>query len=199
MEEPPTATSASSDATLLLQRWGGGEQDCLNQLLPLVESELRQIAHRHMRNEREGHTLQTTALVNEAYLKLIDQSRVNWQHRSQFLGVAAGLMRRILVDHARAHHRAKRGGAAAHLPLEEELVFAPAKSATLMALDDAIEELATQFPRQAKIVELRYFGGLSVEETAAALRIHENTVIRDWAFAKAWLKRAMSQGDSGEG
>lgn len=192
MEKPPSVPPEPSDVTSLLKRWSAGDEQCLDGLLRLVEPELRVIAHLRMRSEREGHTLQTTALVNEAYLKLVDQSRMNWQQRAQFFAVAAGLMRRILVDHARGIHRAKRGGAAAHLPLEEELVFAPDKSASLVALDDALDQLTKQFPRQAKVVEMRYFGGLSVEETAAALKTHPNTVIRDWSFAKAWLKRELN-------
>jgi RNA polymerase sigma factor (TIGR02999 family) len=178
--------------TQLLLRWNSGEESCLDELIPLLEHELRLIAHRQMRKEREGHTLQTTALVNEAYLKLVDQSRANWQNRSQFLGVASGLMRRILVDHARGLCRAKRGGAAGHLPLDEGLVFSPTKSAALVALDDALEELARLDPRKAKVVEMRYFGGLSVEEAAEALGVHENTIIRDWGLARAWLKRELA-------
>jgi RNA polymerase sigma-70 factor (ECF subfamily) len=178
--------------TQLLLRWNSGEESCLGELVPLLEHELRLIAHRQMRKEREGHTLQTTALVNEAYLKLVDQSRANWQNRAQFLGVASGLMRRILVDHARGLCRAKRGGAAGHLPLDEDLVFSPAKSAALVALDEALEELGRMDPRKAKVVELRYFGGLSVEEAAEALRVHPNTIIRDWSLARAWLKRELA-------
>jgi RNA polymerase sigma-70 factor (ECF subfamily) len=178
--------------TQLLLRWNSGEESCLDELIPLLEHELRLIAHRQMRKEREGHTLQTTALVNEAYLKLVDQSRANWQNRAQFLGVASGHMRRILVDHARGLCRAKRGGVAGHLPLDEDLVFSPAKSAALVALDDALEELARLDPRKAKVVELRYFGGLSVEEAAEALGVHPNTIIRDWSLARAWLKRELA-------
>jgi RNA polymerase sigma factor (TIGR02999 family) len=178
--------------TQLLLRWNSGEESCLDELIPLLEHELRLIAHRQMRKEREGHTLQTTALVNEAYLKLVDQSRANWQNRAQFLGVASGLMRRILVDHARGLCRAKRGGAAGHLLLDEDLVFSPAKSAALVALDDALEELARLDPRKAKVVELRYFGGLSVAEASEALGVHPNTIIRDWGLARAWLKRELA-------
>ena len=178
--------------TQLLLRWNSGEESCLGELVPLLEHELRLIAHRQMRKEREGHTLQTTALVNEAYLKLVDQSCANWQNREQFLGVASGLMRRILVDHARGLCRAKRGGAAGHLPLDEELVFSPAKSAALVALDDALEELGRMDPRKAKVVEMRYFGGLSVEEAAEALHVHANAIIRDWSLARAWLKRELA-------
>ena len=184
--------SAPEPVTDLLTRWRAGDRECLNQLVPLVEGELRRIAHRYMRMERQGHTLQTTALVNEAYLKLVDQAQVDWQNRAQFLGVAARLMRHILVDHARALCRGKRGGGAHVLPLNEGLVFSPAKSAALVALDDALNELAGFDPRKARIVELRYFGGMSVEETAEALGVHPNTVIRDWGLAKVWLKRELN-------
>jgi RNA polymerase sigma factor (TIGR02999 family) len=186
------SSPAASPITGLLLRWSAGELGCLDELLPLVEGELRRIAHRHMRKEREGHTLQTTALVNEAYLKLVDQSRANWENRAQFLGVAASLMRRILVDHARGLCRNKRGGAAGHLPIDEGLVFSPAKSAALVALDDALQDLARVDPRRAQVVELRYFGGLSVEEAAETLHVHPNTVIRDWSLARAWLKRELA-------
>jgi RNA polymerase sigma-70 factor, ECF subfamily len=184
--------SFNGEITQLLLRWNAGEQDCLNQLMPLAEQELRRIASRRMRQEGRGHTLQTTALVNEAYLKLVDQSRATWKNRAQFFGVAAGLMRRILVDHARGLQRAKRGAGAAHLPLDE-LILAPAKSASLIALDDALADLTRHDPRKARIVELRYFGGLSVEETAEVIGVHPNTVIRDWALAKAWLARQMKR------
>jgi RNA polymerase sigma factor (TIGR02999 family) len=179
--------------TQLLLRWNSGEESCLDELIALLEHELRLIAHRQMRKEREGHTLQTTALVNEAYLKLVDQSRANWQNRAQFLGIASGLMRRILVDHARGLNRAKRGGAAGHLPLDEELIFSPSKSAALIALDEALEQLARLNPRKAQVVEMRYFGGLSVEEAAEALGVHPNTVISDWGLARAWLKRELAR------
>jgi RNA polymerase sigma factor (TIGR02999 family) len=186
----------SSPITGLLLRWGAGEAECLDELIGLVEPELRRIAHHLMRGERQGHTLQTTALVNEAYLKLVDQSRANWQNRAHFVGVAATLMRRILVDHARGLQRNKRGGAAEHLPLDEGLVFSPAKSAALIVLDDALEDLAKMDPRKAQVVDLRYFGGLSVEEAAEVLRVHPNTVIRDWDLARKWLKRELTRGQS---
>ena len=192
-------SNASEPVTELLMRWSAGERNCLDELIPLMEKELRGIAHRHMRRERPGHTLQTTALVNEAWLKLVDQSRANWRNRVQFLGVAAGLMRHILVDHARAVYRGKRGGGAAHLALDEGLVVSPSKSAALVVLDDALQELARVDPRKAQVVELRYFGGLDVEETAEALGVHPNTVIRDWSLAKAWLKRELSPADSHAG
>ena len=181
----------SEPVTELLLRWRAGDQECLNQLLPQVEGELRRIAHRYMRMERQGHTLQTTALVNEAYLRLVDQAQVDWQDRAQFLGVAARLMRQILVDHARELLRGKRGGGAHLIPLDGGLVFSTAKSAALVALDDALDDLAGFDPRKARIVELRCFGGMSVPETAEVLNLHPNTVIRDWGLAKAWLKREL--------
>jgi RNA polymerase sigma factor (TIGR02999 family) len=188
--------SNAGPVTQLLLRWNSGEESCRDELIQLLDQELRRIAHRQMRKEREGHTLQTTALINEAYLKLVDQSRANWQNRVHFLGVASGLMRRILVDHARGLCRNKRGGVAGHLPLDEDLVFTPAKSAALVALDDALEELARLNPRKAQVVELRYFGGLSVEEAAEALGVHPNTIIRDWSLARAWLKRELGRENS---
>jgi len=177
--------------TELLLRWRAGDRECLDRLIPQVEGELRRIAQRYMRTERSGHTLQTTALVNEAYLKLVDQAQVDWQNRAQFLGVASRLMRQILVDHARELHREKRGGGVPLLPLNEGLLFSPAKSAALVALDDALHDLAGFDPRKARIIELRYFGGLTVEETAHVLAVHPNTVLRDWGLAKAWLKREL--------
>ena len=178
--------------TGLLLRWRAGERECLDQLVPLVEGELRRIARHYLRKERRSHTLQTTALVNETYLKLVNQAQVDSQNRAQFLGIAARLMRQILVDHARELQREKRGGRAHLLPLEAGLIFSPAKSAALVALDDALGELAGFDPRKAQIIELRYFGGMSVEETAEALGVHPNTVIRDWSLAKVWLKRELS-------
>jgi RNA polymerase sigma factor (TIGR02999 family) len=172
-------SSDSVPVTALLLGWGAGESECLD---GLVVPGLRRIAHHLMRGERQGHTLQTTALVNEAYRKLVDKSRANWQSRAHFVGVAATLMRRILVDHARGLQRNKRGGAAGHLFLDEGFVFPPAKSAALIAPDDALEDLAKMDPRKAQVVNLRYFGGLSVEAAAEALHVHPNTVIRDWTW-----------------
>jgi RNA polymerase sigma-70 factor, ECF subfamily len=184
--------------TELLVRWRAGSEECLNQILPLMEGELRRIARHYMRMERQGHTLQTTALVNEAYLKLVDQAQVDWQNRAQFLGVAARMMRHILVDHARGLCRGKRGGGTHVLPLNEGLAFTPQKSTALVALDDALTELTGFDPRKARVVELRYFGGMSVEETAEALGVHPNTVKRDWRMAKIWLKHELGpKGTSG--
>lgn len=186
--------SGSEPVTELLQRWRAGEQQCLDQLIPLVDCELRRIAHRHMRAERPGHTLQTTALVNEAFLKLIEGGQTDWQNRTRFFGLAAQLMRHILVDHARGLTSEKRGGGIQRLPLDEALIFSPGKSAALVALDDALNELAKFDARKAKVVELRYFGGMSVEDTAEVLRVHPNTVIHDWKLARVWLKRELTRG-----
>lgn len=182
----------SKSVTELLLLWRAGDPESLNRLLPQVEGELRRIARHYMRMEREGHTLQTTALVNEAYLKLVDQAHVNWHNRAQFLAVAAQLMRHILVDHARGLCRGKRGGGALVLPLDEGLVFSPARSTALVALDDALKELAVFDPRKAQVVEMRYFGGMSVEETAEVLGVHPTTVKNDWRMAKMWLKSEVS-------
>jgi RNA polymerase sigma factor (TIGR02999 family) len=152
-----------------------------------------------MRTERPGHTLQTTALVNEAYLELVNHNRVDWQSRAHFLGIAAQLMRHILLDHARALCSEKRGGGRLVLPLKEGLVFAPAKSAALVALDEALVELTKFDARKSRVVELRYFGGMSVEETAEVLGVHPNTVINDWSMAKMWLKREITRGAARNG
>jgi RNA polymerase sigma factor (TIGR02999 family) len=186
----------AGEITHLLLRWNGGDGESLNELIPLVERELRRIAARQMRHERPGHTLQTTALVNEVYLKLVDQTRATWKNRAQFFGVASAIMRRILVDHARALQSGKRGAGGSHLPLDD-FIFTPAKSAALVRLDDALVALAQIAARKARVVELRYFGGLSVEETAEVLAVHPNTVVRDWGLAKAWLAREIRGGANG--
>lgn len=182
--------------TELLLRWRAGDRACLDQLVVLVNDELRRIAHGCMQKERYGHTLQTTALVNEAYVKLVHQAQVDCQSRVEFLGIAARLMRQILVDRARKFRSKKRGSGAELLQLDEGLVFSSTRSASLLALDDALDELALFDSRKAKIVELRYFGGLTVDETADALSIHRTTVVRDWGLAKAWLKRELCQQSS---
>ena len=170
-----------------------GNTEVVNNLLPLIYDELRSLAGNYLRRERVSHTLQPTALVHEAYIKLIDQKQVKWQNRAHFFGIAANIMRRILVDYARQHKAEKRGGAAEKMPLEEEiLIVSEGKSAELLALDEALENLAKIDPQKSKIVELRYFGGLSVEETAEVLGVSEITVKRHWRMAKAWLYGQLS-------
>jgi RNA polymerase sigma factor (TIGR02999 family) len=180
-----------SGVTQLLVRWGNGDQQALEQLIPLVYGELRRLADRYVRRERPGHTLQSTALVHEAWMKLIDQRNVHWQNRAHFFGVAAQMIRRILVDYARNRHAEKRGGHAFKLSLDEAIEVPKQRDLDLVALDDALEGLAKIDEQQAKIVELRFFAGLSIEETAEALRISPATVKRDWVVAKAWLYREM--------
>jgi RNA polymerase sigma factor (TIGR02999 family) len=178
----------------LLAAWGSGDQRALDELTPLVYEELRRLAHYYMSRERPGHTLQTTALVNEAYMRLVDQEETHWQNRAHFFGIAAQLMRRILVDHARSHARAKRGGGARNEPLNEAAVLSPERGADVVALDDALKRLAEIDPRKCQVVELRYFGGLTVEETAEVLKVSPITVKRDWSVAKAWLHREINHG-----
>jgi RNA polymerase sigma-70 factor, ECF subfamily len=178
--------------TELLVDWSNGDQKALDKLMPLVYRELRQLASNCLRRERPGHTLQPTALVNEAYLKLIDQKNARWQNRAQFFGVAAQLMRRIMVDHARAHQADKRGGSDQQrlsITSAERLVQQP--EVDLLALHEALEELATLDPQQERIVELRFFGGLSIEETAEVLGLGHATIERDWKMARAWLRRKL--------
>lgn len=179
--------SPQADVTALLSQLTQGNQDAADKLIPVVYDELKRLARAYMRRERPDHTLQTTALVHEAYLKLVRQQAVNWQGRSHFFGIAAQLMRRILVDHARGHLRKKRGGEKIVLPLDEALVFSPEHSEELVRLNEALERLSAIDPRQGKIVELRFFGGLSVEETSEFLGVSAKTVKRDWAVAKVWL------------
>ncbi|MBX7171655.1 MAG: sigma-70 family RNA polymerase sigma factor [Pyrinomonadaceae bacterium] len=184
----------SPDITQLLQEWSDGRREALDAIVPLVYDELRRQAHHYLRRERQEHTLQTTALVNEAYLKLVEQKRVVWQNRAHFFAISASLMRRILVDYAKTKHRVKRGGEAENLPLEEAFyVVTDENNVDLLALDKALNELAEMDEQQAKIVELRYFSGLSIEETAEALHISPATVKRDWQMAKAWLHHQLSR------
>ena len=180
--------------TGLLQAWGGGDAAALDQLVPIVYEELHRQAQRYLRREAPGHTLQTTALVHEAYLRLVDQRQARWQNRAQFFGVAAQLMRRILVDYARRHQAAKRGGSAIQVPFEEGAVAAAESDVDLVALDNALTRLAVLDPQQARVVELRYFTGLGIEESAEALGISPATVKREWAMARAWLKRELGEG-----
>jgi RNA polymerase sigma factor (TIGR02999 family) len=181
-----------ADVTRLLVAWRGGEASALDRLLPLVYAQLHEVAHRYMRDERPNHPLQTTALVHEAYLRLIDVERVDWQSRNHFLAIAARMMRRVLVEAARRRNADKRGGDASHVALDEAFVPAPERSADLLALDDALEHLAALAPRKARVVELRYFGGLTVEETATVLEVSAETVMRDWRMAKLWLQRDLA-------
>ncbi len=191
-------TPSSQEVTQLLVEWGNGSRAALDKLMPLVYEELRRLARRHMRREREGHTLQTSALVNEAYLKMINEREMQWQNRAHFFAVAAQLMRMILIDHARARKVAKRGGGANQVPLDEALVVSDERAAELLALDDALKALEAVDERKSRIAELRFFGGLSVEETAEVLKISRATVMREWRMAKAWLYRELNQGESDE-
>jgi RNA polymerase sigma-70 factor (ECF subfamily) len=188
-------SSPEADVTALLAEVARGNQAAQEKLVPLVYEQLKGLARRYMRRERTDHTLQTTALVHEAYLKLVHQQSPNWQGRAQFFGIAAQLMRRILIDHARHHLREKRGGAQIILPLNEALAFSPEHSEDLLKLDEALDRLAKLDPRQSRIVELRFFGGLSVEETSRFLGVSPITVKRDWAVAKVWLYGELRPGD----
>lgn len=181
------------EITGLLKAWGEGDRDALDRLTPFVYDELHRLAHYYMSGERAGHLLQTSALVNEAYLRLIDSSRVRWQNRAHFLAVSARLMRRILVDFARTQESQKRGGGLQRISLAEAMNISPEKERDLVALDEALESLAEIDERKARVVELRFFGGLTVEETAEALNVSVDTVMRDWKFAKVWLLRELSK------
>lgn len=183
-----------SEITEYLIAWCDGDRAALNKLIPLVEKELRRIARNYMRREDPNHTLQTTALVNEAYIRLIDQKNVRWQNRAHFFGIAANIMRRILLNHARDKHRDKRGGRAVYVSLSEVAVMSDEKSSELIALDEALRKLEAIDARKSKVVELRYFGGLSVNETAEFLQVSPVTVARDWNLAKAWLRHEISHG-----
>lgn len=195
MLQPTTPSpTATEEITQLLLAWGQGDQAALERLLPLVYEEMRQIAHHHMRRQRPDHTLQTTALVNEAYLRLVDAQRVQWQNRVHFFALAAQAMRHILVDLARARGNQKRGGGATQVALEEALIISAERGADVLALDEALQALAKLNARQSQIVELRYFGGLSEEETAAVLQLSPRTVRRDWSLARAWLYRELTRG-----
>jgi RNA polymerase sigma-70 factor, ECF subfamily len=184
---------AAANPTTLLLAWGRGDETALDQLIPLVHDELRRLARRHMAGERAGHTLQATALVNEAYLRLFDNKQINWHDRTHFLAVSAMLMRRILVDHARKKNYQKRGGDMVKVPWDTGLVVSEERGPDLEALDDALEILEKMDPRKAKVVEMKFFGGMTVEETAAALKVSPDTVMRDWRLAKAWLSRELKK------
>ena len=176
-----------NEITEQLIAWSKGDEAALEKLIPAVYQELRRMADNYLRGEDSGHSLQPTALVHEAYLRLIDQTKVEWHNRAHFFGVAAQMMRRILIDHAKAKHRLKRGGTAVRVELDDNLNFTQERAAELIALDEALQALAAMDERKSRIVELRYFGGLSVEETAQVLGISDKTVMRDWNLAKAWL------------
>lgn len=180
--------------TALLQDWTSGNDEALALLTPLVHAELRRIAGRFMAGERAGHTLQASALVNEAFLKLVDNRRIQWQNRAHFFAMSARLMRQILVDFARSRKKQKRGGGAIQVTFDENLNIAADRTEDLIALDEALQALSARNPRAGQVVELRFFGGLTEEETAEALRISTDTVLRDWKFAQAWLHREISRG-----
>ena len=193
MDEAPP-----NEITEQLIAWSKGDEAALETLIPAVYQELRRMADYYLRGEDSGHSLQPTALVHEAYLRLIDQTKVEWQNRAHFFGVAAQMMRRILIDHAKAKHRVKRGGTAVKVVLDENANFTQERAAELLALDDALQALAIMDERKSRIVELRYFGGLTVEETAQVLGISDKTVMRDWSLAKAWLYRELTNNPANE-
>ena len=186
------ATASPHEITQLLVNWGDGDQAALDKLMPLVYNELHRLAHHYMRRERPGHTMQTTALVNEAYLKLVDQRNVDWQNRAHFFAISAQLMR-ILVDQARSHAYAKRGGGAPKVSLDEVADLSLVKAAELVALDEALEGLAAIDARQARVVELRFFGGLTIQETAEVLSLSSATIKSEWQTARAWLYHQLSK------
>jgi RNA polymerase sigma factor (TIGR02999 family) len=185
-------TPAPQEVTRLLIAWSNGDQAALDELLPLVYQELHRLAHRRLRRER-GHTLQTTALIHEAYLRLIEQKEAQWQNRAHFFAVAAQMMRRILVDHARARQSRKRGGSARQVSLDEALEVSNERAAEVIALDAALAALSEFDERKSRMVELRFFGGLSIEETAEVLGVSPGTVMRDWTLTKSWLQRTISK------
>ena len=187
----------TKDISKLLRAWSDGDQSALNRLTPIVYNELRRLAHRYMERERPGHTLQTTAVVNEAHMRLVDYKRMQWQDRAHFFAVSAQVMRRILVDHVRSHN-IKRGRGVQHVALDEVAVLSADRTGDLVALDDALNTLAHLDPRKVQIIEMRFFGGLSVEETAEVLKVSSATVRRDWSIAKFWLYRELG-GGTGDG
>ena len=189
----PGGSTVSEEITELLLAWNQGDQQALGRLMPLIDQELHRLAHRYMAGERSGHPLQTTALVNEAYMRLIDASRIPWQNRAHFFAVSAQLMRRILVDVARTRAKIKRGGDEVQVSLDEAMVIPYEPSTDLVALDDALNALATVDKRKSRVVELRFFGGLSVPETAEVLGVSTTTVMRDWRLAKLWLLRELDR------
>jgi RNA polymerase sigma factor (TIGR02999 family) len=185
MSKPPLPNQ--HEITELLEQWSDGNQTALDKLYPLVYEELRRLARSYMKREPKGHTLQTTALINEAYVRIVDQNSVQWQNRSHFFAISAQIMRRILVDHARRYLHAKRGGGARRVSLDEAMIVAAERSEEVLMLDEALSNLARMDPRRCQVVELRYFAGLNNQEIASVLHISENTVMRDWNLARAWL------------
>ena len=190
-----TPASPQPEVTQLLSAWRGGEPGALERLIPILQPELHRLAHHYMSRERPGHTLQTTALIDDAYVQLADSGQAGWQNRAHFFAAAAQLMRRIMVDHARQRQALKRGGGAIRVTLDEAAAVTQTRASELLALDEALEKLATFDQRKAQVVELRYFGGLTMEEIADVLKIHVNTVTRDWTAARAWLLAALSEED----
>ena len=193
-------TASSSDTvTQLLRAWRQGDAAALDQLVPVVYQKLRRLARHHMAGQRPGHTLQATALVNEAYMRLVDCEQVNWKDRAHFFAISARMMRRVLVEFARSRQYQKRGAGARKTSLDEGVIASPQRGQDLVALDDALQALAAEYPRQAQVVELRFFGGLNVEETAEVLHVSAITVMRDWQLAKVWLARELKKRDSNAG
>lgn len=188
------SSAGQHEVTRLLRAWSAGHESALEQLMPLVYQELHRLAHRYMAGEQPGRTLQTTALVHEVYLRLVDVKSVDWQDRAHFYGLCARMMRRILVDFARARNYQKRGGGAAHVQLEEALTVSADHGSELLEVDDALQRLSAVDARKSQVVEMRFFGGLTVEETALALKVSPETVMRDWRLAKAWLTRELERG-----
>ena len=186
-------TPKQHEITQLLAEWSDGNQSALDDLYPLVYDELHRLARRYMSRERKGHTLQTTALINEAYVRLVDQKNVHWANRSHFFAISAQIMRRILIDHARRHAYAKRGGGAQQVSLDEAAAVASGIGSEMIRLDEALKTLAEMDPRRSQVVELRYFGGLNNEEIAGVLHVSENTVTRDWNMARAWLYQQLTE------
>jgi RNA polymerase sigma-70 factor (ECF subfamily) len=184
---------SSQEVTRLLLAWRQGKQDALDELIPIVYEELRQQAHRYLQREQKGHSLQTTALINEAYLRLLDCKKVSWKNRAHFFAITAQMMRHILVDYARSRRSQKRGGDLEKTTLDQKLTFSIARNSDLVALDDALKELALIDERRSRVVELRFFGGLSIEETAEVLGVCPDTVVRDWRLAKVWLAREVKK------
>ena len=185
--------SSTHEVTELLIEWSNGDKAALDKLMPLIHEELRRLAHHYMSHERPGHTLQTTALVNEAYLRLVNRKGVHWQNRAHFFAIAATLMRSILVDHARSHAYAKRGGGAHNITLDEAMIVSQERAAEVVALDDVLKQLADFDPQQSRIVELRFFGGLTIDETAEVLGLSPATIKREWSTARAWLYRELNK------